>query len=136
MLQAYDSQPTFLDIRIMAIGTKLYTIFKGKKIGFDEFGNRYFTERSTPHGRRRKRWVMYKGMPEASKVPAHWHGWLHYTTDAVPESGKAPKPYAWVKEHVPNLTGTQGRYLPEGHVSKGGKRASATADYVAWKPSE
>ena len=73
-------------------------------------------------------------MPEPSKVPAHWHGWLHYTTDTVPMVGQPVHQYEWQKEHVPNLTGTTNRYLPQGHVLKGAKRAKSTADYVAWKP--
>ena len=33
--------------------------------------------------RRRKRWVIYNGVVEASRVPADWHGWLHYTNDTA-----------------------------------------------------
>lgn len=75
---------------------------------------------------------MYHGVVEASKVPATWHGWLHYTLDAPMVD--APK-YRWLKPHLPNLTGTTGRYLPAGHISKGGARAPATADYEPWTPS-
>ena len=117
----------------MTIGTKLYTYFHGKHVGTDEFGNRYFMEKKEPKAGRRKRWVMYKGKAEASKVPPHWHGWLHYTTDALPESGK-PVQYEWQKEHLPNLTGTTGAYMPPGHLLKGGVRDKTTADYQPWTP--
>lgn len=113
------------------IGTKLHTLFHGRFIGRDEFGNRYFESRRASKGERRRRWVMYQGMPEPSKVPANWHGWLHYTLEA-PLSEK--KIYNWQKTHTPNLTGTKGRYLPAGHISKNAKRAAATADYEPWKP--
>jgi len=115
------------------IGTTLFTWMYGRFVGRDEFGNRYFEARRTDKSTgRRKRWVMYEGKPEASKVPATWHGWLHYTL-AAPIPAAAHK-YGWQKEHIPNLTGTTGRYLPAGHISKGGARAQATADYEPWQP--
>lgn len=116
------------------IGTRLFTWFKGRHVGTDAFGNRYYEARgSAKQGIHRKRWVMYRGIPEPSKVPAHWHGWLHYTIADVPRETLA-KRYPWQKPHLPNLTGTTGRYLPQGHLLKGGARAANTADYTAWKP--
>lgn len=113
------------------IGTKLHTLFHGKFVGRDEFGNRYYQAKRAVKGERKRRWVMYQGTPEPSKVPPSWHGWLHYTLDApIAEARK----YSWQKEHLPNLTGTTGRYLPKGHISNGGVRAKATADYEAWRP--
>lgn len=115
------------------IGTRLHTWLHGRFIGRDEFGNRYYEARRTRRSEKhRRRWVMYYGIVEASKVPPTWHGWLHYTLDApIPE---AAHKYRWQKEHQPNLTGTTGRYLPAGHITKGGQRAAATADYQPWSP--
>ncbi len=115
------------------IGTRLFTFFHGRHVGTDEFGNRYFEARRVAKGERRKRWVMYNGMPEASKVPPQWHGWLHYTLDAPLAETLA---HGWQKKHVPNLTGTTGRHLPAGHISKGGARAASTADYEPWTPTK
>lgn len=113
------------------IGTKLHTLFYGCLIGRDEFGNRYFEAKGAARGERKRRWVLYNGIVESSKVPANWHGWLHYTLDApLPEK----KMYSWQKQHLPNLTGTKGRYLPAGHISNGAARAAATADYQPWSP--
>ena len=117
----------------MTITTRIYTALKGKKIGEDSFGNAYYTEKKAPNGRKAKRWVIYKGKAEPSKIPAEWHGWIHYTLD-VPPSQRSLSHHAWEKPHMPNLTGTQGAYLPPGHLNKGGQRASTTADYEAWKP--
>ncbi|MCC7260004.1 MAG: NADH:ubiquinone oxidoreductase subunit NDUFA12 [Alphaproteobacteria bacterium] len=114
------------------IGTHLYTIFFGKHVGQDHFGNRYYEERSAAKDRRRKRWVIYRGKAEASKVPAEWHGWLHYSTDAMPKS--AGHRYAWQQKHLPNLTGTEYAYFPPGHERAGGARAKAAADYEPWQP--
>lgn len=117
----------------MTIGTRLHTLLFGKHVGTDEFGNRYYTERANPKDRRTKRWVMYKGIAEPSKVPALWHGWLHYTLEELPS--EMPRiHYAWEKEHLPNLTGTKGAYMPPGHVLKGADRAASTSDYQAWTP--
>lgn len=116
------------------VGTTLHTLLHGRYVGRDEFGNRYYKERRNPKHRRQKRWVIYKGLAEPSKVPPHWHAWLHYTTDAAPIEGVEVKKFRWQQGHLPNLTGTPHRYLPQGHVLKNAKRAPTTADYVPWKP--
>lgn len=115
------------------IGTRLHTLLKGRFIGRDEYGNRYYEARRNRAGElHKRRWVMYNGMIDASKVPANWHGWLHYTLEAPLPAGKQ---HGWQKESKPNLTGTQGRYVPEGHITKGGVRAKASADYQPWTPN-
>lgn len=117
----------------MHIGTLIYTWLKGRSVGTDEFGNRYYKSKSESlHGKQR-RWVLYKGGVEASKVPPEWHAWLHHTTDEplTEQSTQAPK---WQKEHIENLTGTSHAYRPAGHAYKGGHRAHATGDYQAWRP--
>ena len=115
----------------MTIGTILFTLAKGKLVGTDSQGNRYFRERRARAGHRQRRWVLYKGRVEASRVPPEWHAWLHYTVDQ-PLSPATEKP--WVKEHQPNRTGTADAYLPAGHDRRGGERARATGDYEAWRP--
>src|SRR5579859_3704208 len=75
----------------MNIGTWLFTLWKGKLVGTDPFGNRYYRERSPRalklgggFDSRERRWVIYKGEAEASKVPPEWHAWLHHTIDEIP----------------------------------------------------
>lgn len=115
------------------IGTRLFTMFNGVLVGADAAGNRYYREKRTPAGRRQRRWVIFNGEVEASRVPPDWHGWLHHSTDDVPtESPLEVKP--WEKPHLPNLTGTAGAYRPPGHILRGGKRAKATGDYEPWQP--
>lgn len=117
------------------IGTIIHSWLHGKKIGQDDFGNTYYEARSlTDSAGRKRRWVLYKGMAEPSKVPAEWHGWLHYTL-AVPPTESKHLQYDWQKPHLPNLTGTPYRHLPSGHILRGGQRAeSKSGDYEAWKP--
>ncbi len=116
----------------MTIGTRLFTYFRGTQVGQDSEGNRYYEERSHKPGHmRRRRWVMYSGVQEASAVPSEWHAWLHYTTDApISDANRRP----WQKPHLPNLTGTPQSYRPPGHDYEGGHRAAATGDYEAWTP--
>jgi NADH:ubiquinone oxidoreductase subunit len=118
----------------MSIGTWLDTVLHGKLVGTDTEGNRYYEERRAPKDRRRRRWVVYKGVAEASRVPPEWHAWLHFTVDQPLSAGHRPiRP--WQKPHLPNLTGTPAAYRPPGSVYEGGRRARATGDYEPWRPS-
>jgi NADH:ubiquinone oxidoreductase subunit len=118
------------------ISTSIYTIFNGTLVGTDEFGNRYFERKSFPIqiGRRntKRRWVLYNGFPEPTKVPPYWHGWLHHTTDVVPTEEDAKKLHKWQKGHLANLTGTEEAYVQPG---LDGDREKVSADYEAWNPN-
>lgn len=115
------------------IGTSLG--LRGKtRIGSDGLGNVYYEGGTDVNGLPR-RWVIYAGANDASKVPPEWHGWLHHSTDLRPESG-LPAPRVWEKPPVPNLTGGAGAYLPPGALAAGGRRSAATGDYEAWTPEQ
>ena len=118
----------------MTFGTWLFTKMRGELVGTDAEGNRYFQDkRTTVAGPRRKRWVMYNGEPEASRVPPDWHGWLHYTTDVPPPQGGFPRK-AWQKEHLPNLTGTPLAYRPPGSAAIESRDTQPKPPYEAWRP--
>ena len=118
--------------RVSQFGTWFQTLFSGHEVGRDSFGNIYYRSKSTAKNTREKRWVMYVGEPEASKVPPEWHIWLHHTENApLPESAKKP----WQIPYQQNKTGTAQAYFPPGHVLAGGKRAQSTSDYQAWVPN-
>jgi NADH:ubiquinone oxidoreductase subunit len=120
------------------LGTRIYCWLRGERVGSDQFGNRYYREKGggKVHAdslRKERRWVIYDGEVEASRVPAEWHAWLHHTTqDLPPEGGPAKRP--WQKDHLPNLTGTAAAYRPPGHILQGGQRDKATGDYEPWVP--
>ena len=114
------------------LSTRLHTLLHGRAVGSDMYGNRYYEARRAKSGATKRRWVMYHGKVEPSKIPAEWHGWLHYTHDA-PLSEKAR--YSWQAPHRPNLTATRHRHLPSGHAEASGKRAANPADYQPWQPS-
>ena len=118
----------------MTLGTWLFTKMRGELVGTDDQGNRYFQDRRIIAGRRRKRWVIYNGEVEASRVPADWHGWLHYTTDSPPPAGGLPRK-AWQKEHEANLTGSPLAYRPPGStLVQSGEKPKPS--YEAWRPAE
>ena len=117
----------------MTMGTRIFTWLCGQQVGQDGFGNRYFRERRARDPKRERRWVLYNGEPEASKVPPEWHAWLHHLVNEPPRSGDRPV-RAWQKPHLPNLTGTRDAYRPPGSVLRGGMRSPATGDYEPWQP--
>jgi NADH:ubiquinone oxidoreductase subunit len=117
-------------------GTQVWTKLYGEFVGTDEFGNRYYRTRDgkiDPTLGFERRWVIYNGLVEASKVPPNWHGWLHQMDD-VPPPLDTTKPHPWEKPHRPNLTGTPYAHRPSGSTLAQGRRPKATGDYKAWTP--
>lgn len=117
------------------IGIRYHIGRRAVFVGQDEFGSRYYEAKDTrdSYDGRKRRWVIYQGYAEASKVPPDWHGWLHYTFDAPPTTAPLMR-RAWEKDHKPNLTGTIAAWRPKGSISRGGDRASTTSDYQPWTP--
>ncbi len=117
----------------MILGTLINTWLNGNLVGTDEFGNRYYKSNKGRLNGRERRWCLYRGRAEASRVPPDWHAWLHHTV-SEPLTQVAIDSGDWQKQHLPNLTGTAEAYRPAGHAYKGGRRSSATGDYQAWSP--
>lgn len=116
------------------IGTLLDSGLKGEHVGTDAQGNRYYrAKKAKAVDGRERRWVIYNGANDASRIPAEWHGWVHGTFDGVPQSYLPPARIFEV-DFTPNATGTAEAYRPQGALERGGKRARATGDYEAWSP--
>lgn len=112
-------------------------IFSGAKcVGIDPYGNKYFIAKPMKGYKRERRWVMYHGAAEATKIPPEWHGWMHHQTNTVPSTDDQSFRRPWQKPHQQNMTGTDKAYRPPGHLLKGGQRDKATGDYEAWTPPE
>lgn len=112
-------------------GTRWMTWRRGQEVGRDAQGNIYYA--SKPGKGPEQRWVIYNGVPEATRVPPEWHGWLHKTVDTTPD--EAPmKPRIWEKPWQPNATGTAHAHAPSGSLAVTGQRARASGDYEAWSP--
>ena len=84
-------------------GTRLQTIFFGKLVGKDNYGNKYY------QNKKGKRWVIYSDEIDASKIPPEWYSWIHH------------------KPHQPNLTRTKKAYYPNKNKNENSKK------YKTWK---
>ena len=118
------------------LGTRIATLLRGREVGRDADGRRYFEDRRgraegvAPHLHVR-RWVLYKGAEDPSAVPPEWWAWLHYAAAApLPETARRP----WQLPYEPNMTGTPAGYRPPGSEYRGGVRPRATGDYESWSP--
>lgn len=109
------------------IATRMFTSRNGQKVGEDEQGNVFY---QTADGA--KRWVIYNGEAEASRVSPEWHGWLHHTFQVPPSKEPLPRK-PWEKPHVPNATGTPAAYHPPGSLYSAAP-APRRPDYEAWSP--
>jgi len=107
-----------------------------KKIGQDSEGNKYYEAKARKGYNHPRRWVIYNGEAEPSRVPPEWHGWLHYQTNEFPTNQAPSFRRAWQKAPKANMSGTPSAYHPPGHLLSGGHRASATGDYEAWVPPQ
>jgi NADH:ubiquinone oxidoreductase subunit len=118
------------------IGTLFTVGRRGRLVGQDSQGNRYYQEtKNGPLGYPR-RWVIYNGYAEFSRVPPLWHGWLNRMVDEPPENAEILK-FGWMKPHVPNLSGSVYAYHPKGSLYRIKSRDDVIArDYEAWSPGD
>ena len=108
------------------LNTQLFTWRKGVRVGEDKAGNVFYETRDG-----KRRWVIFNGDVEASRVSPDWHGWLHHTWDEPPT--RAPlKHKTWEKPHSENLTGTAAAYAPAGSIRR--PEPKPRSDYEAWTP--
>ena len=84
--------------------TFLKTLFFGKYVGSDEYGNKYYKNKKN------ERWVIYSKNIEATKITSDWYLWIHHTVDKIPT--KDEKKYSWQKKHKENQTGTDKSFKP------------------------
>ncbi len=108
------------------LNTQIFTWKNGVKVGEDDQGNVYYTTRDG-----KRRWVIYNGEMEATRVSPDWHGWLHHTWDEPPTKDPL-KHKAWEKPHQENLTGTPAAWVPPGSILRAAP--VARRDYEAWQP--
>src|SRR5688572_1266752 len=109
------------------------TTLGAKHAGTDSMGNDYYVAKPKRGQKRERRFVLYAHAPDASSVPAEWHGWLHHQTDHVPPA-QNPLRRFWQKPHQASQTGSANAYVPPGHAARGGQRDAATGDYESWTP--
>ncbi len=108
------------------LNTMIHTRRKGVKVGEDDQGNIFYRDREN-----KRRWVIFNGEAEASRVSPVWHGWLHHTYPEPPTEAPLPRK-TWEKPHEENLTGTPLAYAPAGSIRRG--EPADRSDYEAWSP--
>ncbi len=101
-------------------GTRLNTMIFGKYVGKDSFGNKYY------ENKKGKRWIIYAGEIDASKIPNEWYSWIHHTPNII-EKNHNPDKYDWQKPHKSNQTGTDSAYYPNK------KKDDIPKKYKSWK---
>lgn len=108
------------------LNTQIWTARHGVRVGEDDQGNVYYRTKDDS-----RRWVIFNGEVEASRISPDWHGWMHRTWDEPPtDRPMVHKP--WEKPHIENLTGTDMAYAPSGSLRKADP--ASRADYEAWSP--
>ena len=108
------------------LGTKLFTFLRGKKVGTDNDNNKFYVHKKNSQ----KRWIIYNGLMDASRIPAEWHDWIHHRTDEVPN--ESDKKLNWYKMHKENSTGTSEAYSPD--LSKDKEPEILKKNYEPWRP--
>ena len=96
------------------------------EVGEDDSGNMFYETKDSA-----KRWVIFNGESEATRVNPDWHGWLHHTWNDPPN--KIPLTHKiWEKPHKENRTGTAMAHAPAGSLRQ--SRPQSHSDYEAWIP--
>ena len=73
------------------LGTRIYTLIFGKFKGTDYYGNKYYQNKSG------KRWIIYNGEVDATKIPNEWYSWIHYLNNKI-EHQQELKKFSWQKK--------------------------------------
>ena len=65
------------------LGTFIKTLFFGKFVGKDDFGNKYYVNKKD------ERWVIYSDHAEKlTKITSDWFLWMHHTIDKIPSESE------------------------------------------------
>ena len=108
------------------LNTQFFTWRNGVKVGEDAEGNLFYQSKDA-----KRRWVIYNGEAEASRISPDWHGWLHHTYTSPPTEEPLVRK-DWEKPHQENLTGTTLAYAPAGSLRQA--QPADRKDYDAWQP--
>ena len=110
-------------------GTWLFTRLRGVEVGKDDAGNLYYHSKKDPS----RRWVIYSGANDGSRVPPGWQLWLKGTIEDLPDEALPPR-REWQKAPEPNATGTMAAFRPDGALGSEKVRPASTGDYQPWIP--
>ncbi len=113
-----------------SIGTILYSLFNGKKVGSDNQGNTFYKHRKN----NKKRWVLYKKKIDPTSLEVKWQTWL--TTNIDAEITNDDVNYKWQKNKKANLTGTSESYHPSHMTSKEREFINKRNKNAVWEPDK
>lgn len=108
------------------LNTQVWTALYGEKVGEDDQGNIFYQS-----GGGKRRWVIFNGESEASRIGPDWHGWLHHTYDEPPTSDPLRRK-SWELPHKANESGSVDAYRPAGSLYNASP--APRQDYDAWQP--
>jgi NADH:ubiquinone oxidoreductase subunit len=94
-------------------------------VGEDDQGNTFYRSRDG-----KRRWVIFNGESEASRVSPDWHGWLHHTWDETAQRGACSQELGKAASAEPDrdIAGLcAGRIHPPAEPEE-------RRDYEAWSP--
>ena len=109
--------------------TTLYSIFFGKEVGTDNFGNKYYVHKKNTS----KRWVLYKESVDPTAVSVDWQLWLNNNANEPP--AKPEKIFSWQKSRLPNQTGSDEAYHPKSSKYIKNKEKQVNIDSKIWNPN-
>lgn len=110
-------------------GTTIFSRRHGREVGRDDEGNVYFQGRKDPA----RRWVIYNGSNDGSRVPPNWQLWLRGSIEDLPGEALPPARH-FQRKPTPNLTGTIEAFRPGGALGTNRVRPASTGDYEPWTP--
>src|SRR4051794_31689207 len=102
-------------------GTALWTRRFGDEVGRDDAGNVYYVDKKDPA----RRWVIYNGANDGSRVPPGWQLWLRGTISELPGAALPPV-RKFEQPPTANLTGTMAAFRPDGALGSGRIRPAST----------
>ena len=111
------------------IGTILYSLLNGKKVGEDHQGNRFYIHKKNKN----KRWVLYKKQIDPTHLEVEWQIWLT-ETDKDKEIIMNKPSFKWQKNKKANLTGTLDSYHPVKKLNKGAIHFDKKDKNSVWEP--
>ena len=111
------------------IGTILYSLLKGKKVGQDNQGNKFFIHKKNI----KKRWVLYKKQIDPTNLEIKWQIWLTENDRDKAIIINNPN-FKWQKNEKANLTGTLDSYHPGVLSGKDEITVNKKSKNSVWKP--
>ena len=112
-----------------SIGTILYSLFNGKKVGADNQGNKFYIHKKN----KKKKWVLYKKQIDPTSLEVEWQIWL--TTNDEGKEIIINKPrLEWQKNKKANLTGSIDSYHPAKNSDKKEIYLTKKNKNSIWKP--